>query len=285
MNHKQTQLEAGLYLVATPIGNARDITLRALDVLASADVIAAEDTRTTRRLMEIHAIPTKGRVFIPYHDHSHAGDRAKLCQAITEGKSVAYASEAGTPMVSDPGFALVRDVVEQSGAVIAIPGASAVLAALCCAGLPSDQFHFYGFLPPKTAARQKALADLSSVGTTTVFYESPKRVRKTLQDMREVFGGERPVVLCREITKKFEETLRGSIDDLLIELNETDPRGECVLLVGAAAEETQDSASIEDALVKAMETHRVKDAANLVAGSFGLPVREVYQMALSIKGK
>lgn len=285
MNHEQTQLKAGLYLVATPIGNARDITLRALDVLASADVIAAEDTRTTRKLMDIHAIPTKDRKFIPYHDHSSPADRARICRAIADGKSVAYASEAGTPMVSDPGFALVRDVVGQGDPVCAIPGASAVLAAMCCAGLPSDQFHFYGFLPTKSAARQKALAEVAAAPGTSVFYESPKRVRKSLQDMRDVLGGARPAVLSREITKKFEETLRGTIDSLIDDLAESDPRGECVILLGAALEEQRPMAEIESALVKAMETNRVKDAANLIAGSFGMPAREVYQMALKLKDR
>lgn len=285
MIYQQVKLEAGLYLVATPIGHARDITLRALDVLASADVIAAEDTRTTRKLMNLHAIPTKGREFIAYHDHSSAADRQRLSTLIAQGKSVAYASEAGTPMVSDPGYALVRDVAEQGGAVTAVPGASALLAALCSAGLPSDQVMFCGFLPPKAVARQKRLAELASVPATLVFYESPKRVRDCLADMDHVLGGSRPAALSRELTKKFEETLRGSLSDLRSKLGNQDPRGECVILVGQAVHQDHDIADIETALLNAMETLRVKDAANMIAGSFGMPTREVYQMALRLKEK
>jgi len=198
-------LESALYFVATPIGAARDITLRGLDILARADVLAAEDTRNTKRLLDIHGVDLGARWIVPYHDHNGAAQRPKLIAALKEGKSVAYMSDAGTPLIADPGFALARDVIAAGLKVRAAPGASALLTALAVAGLPTDRFFFAGFLPPKTGARQKELGLLAPVPGTLVFYESPKRIHGSLTDMVQVLGGDRQAAVCRELTKKFEE--------------------------------------------------------------------------------
>ncbi|MEC9310839.1 MAG: 16S rRNA (cytidine(1402)-2'-O)-methyltransferase, partial [Pseudomonadota bacterium] len=223
MNHQIVKLLPGLHFVATPIGTARDITLRALDVLASADVIAAEDTRSLRKLMEIHGVPLNGRQIIAYHDHSGAGARARLMQAMEAGQSVAYASEAGMPLIADPGDDLSRAAAEAGHKVTVAPGASAALAALTLAGLPTDAFFFAGFLPNASGARRKRLEELRNVPGTLIFYESPKRIAASVADMAAVLG-DRPAALCRELTKKFEEIRRGSLSDLSAGLEET-PEG------------------------------------------------------------
>jgi len=283
MNYINTDLEAGLYLVATPIGAARDITLRALDVLASADIIAAEDTRTARKLMKIHNIETKDRKFIAYHDHSRDGASAGLIKLIKAGRSVAYISEAGTPLVADPGYVLAREAGFQGLKVLAVPGASAVLSALMIAGLPTDRFLFVGFLPATKQARRTALAALASVQATLVFYESPKRVNQTLTDMCDVLGGSRAAAVCRELTKKFEEVRRGTLVSLAAGLAKETLRGEVVLVVDRAKVAAHSESEVEEALEKAMESLRIKDAATLVAGALSLPRREVYQTALAMK--
>ncbi len=283
MNVRKEPLSAGLYLVSTPIGTARDITLRALDVLASADVLAAEDTRTARKLLDIHGVALSRRPLVAYHDHSAAKVRSRLVDEIAAGRSVAYVSEAGTPLIADPGYALARDVREAGFAVTAVPGASAVLAALAVGGLPTDKFFFAGFLPAASAARTAELARLARIPGTLVFYEAPQRVRETLSDMCEVLGREREGVVCRELTKRFEETVSGTLSDLADRFAEAPPRGEVVVLVGEATEAPAGEKDIEAALRQAMETMRVKDAAAVVAGSLGLPKREVYQAALRLR--
>lgn len=277
-------LPAGLYLVATPIGNARDITLRALDILASAEVIAAEDTRTARKLMEIHGIKPGNRPLIAYHDHSGANGRAGILKLIAAGKSVAYVSEAGTPLVSDPGYALAREVSAAGFLLTAAPGASAVLAALSLSGLPSDRFLFAGFAPSQRGARHRWLQELAGVPATLVIYESPKRVRDLLADMVNTLGAERRAALCRELTKKFEEVLRGTLDELAQAVSERELKGEIVVLVergeDSVAEETMDQA-----LRHAMQAMSLKDAAAAVAEAYGLPRRKVYQAALEMEKK
>ena len=207
-------LEAGLYFLATPIGAARDITLRALDILGAADVIAAEDTRTLRHLMEIHGVALGHRPLIAYHDHNGEVARPKLLRALAEGKSVAYASEAGTPLVADPGYQLGRAAIAAGHPVFAAPGPSAVLAALTVSGLPSDRFLFAGFPPNTASARRKWLREVAQVPATLIFYESPKRVSEMLADCVTEFGEERLAVVCRELTKRFEEVRRGPLRDL-----------------------------------------------------------------------
>lgn len=283
MIFQKVKLEPGLYVVATPIGNARDITLRALDILASADVIAAEDTRSARRLMEIHGIPLAGRKLIAYHDHSSQPERQKILDFLEAGEAVALASEAGTPMVSDPGYALVNLAREAGAMVTAAPGASAALSALCVAGLPSDSFYFAGFLPPKTAARRTAMAELADYQATLIFYESPKRIESFLTDLAHTLGCERKTVICRELTKKFEEVISGTAAQLREQVSGVGLRGECVVLVAREEGARASNDDIEVALMQAMKTMRIKDAATLVAGSFGLPRRDVYQIALGLK--
>jgi 16S rRNA (cytidine1402-2'-O)-methyltransferase len=283
MNSPQERLSAGLYLVATPIGAARDITLRALDVLAGADVIAAEDTRTARKLMDIHAIQLGGRRLVAFHDHSDRATAARLVEEVKHGRSVAYVSEAGTPLVSDPGYELVREAIAQSVQVVAVPGASAVLAGLAVAGLPTDRFMFAGFLPAQAAARATAIAGLRGVDATLVIYESPRRLGATLADLAQGLGGARPAVMARELTKRFEEVVRGSLDELAARYAQDEVKGEVVLMVGRAGAEETDAGTVRAALAEAMKTMRVKDAATAVAGATGLPRREVYQIALGLE--
>lgn len=283
VNHNLMKLEPGLYLVATPLGSARDITLRALDILASADVLAAEDTRTARKLLDIHGVPLAGRRIIAYHDHSHAKDRQKLLYHIAEGRSVAYVSEAGTPLIADPGYQLVADARSDGLSVWSAPGPAACVAALTVAGLPTDQFHFAGFLAPQKVARQKQLAELMALRVTVVLYESPKRLTALLSDIETTGGPARPVAVCRELTKKFEDVQSGPVERLRAFYAETPARGEIVVLIGAGEEAKVDKDDLEAALVHAMLSLRVKDAADAVAGAYGLPRRDIYQLALKLQ--
>lgn len=273
-------LSAGLHLVATPIGAARDITLRALDILASADVLAAEDTRTLRHLMEIHGIPVGDRPLVPCHDHNEKEATPRILRAIADGKSVAYASEAGTPLVSDPGFQLARAAIAEGLPVLAAPGPSAVLCALAVAGLPSDRFLFAGFPPSAQTARRTFISELKDVPATLIFYESPKRINQMLEDLSQILGEERYAAVCRELTKRFEEVTRGTLGELRDQFADRDVKGEIVVLVDRAGEQAADAQTVEAALDRALQTMRVKDAAAMVAEAFGLPKRDVYQLAL-----
>ncbi|EEW26872.1 16S rRNA (cytidine(1402)-2'-O)-methyltransferase [Rhodobacter ferrooxidans] len=279
---QQRPLAAGLYFVSTPIGAARDITLRALDILGAADVLAAEDTRTLRHLMEIHGVALGGRQVLAYHDHNGEAVRPKLLRALEEGKSVAYASEAGTPLVADPGFQLGRAAIAAGFAVLAAPGPSAVLAALTVSGLPSDRFLFAGFPPPTAGARLKFLQELGQVQATLIFYESPKRVGKILGEMVRCFGEERQAAVCRELTKRFEEVSRGTLGELAHSFADRAVKGEIVVLVDRAQGAKADAETLEAALVQALQGQSVKDAAAAVAVALGLPRREVYQVALKL---
>jgi 16S rRNA (cytidine1402-2'-O)-methyltransferase len=281
MNDARTPLSAGLYLAATPIGAARDITLRTLDLLRDADIIAAEDTRTARKLMDIHGVPLNGRRLVACHDHSGEGVMAGLAEAIAKGSSVVYVSEAGTPLVSDPGFTLARAAIARGLPVTAAPGASAVLAALAVAGLPADRFLFAGFLPTTEAARRTAIAELAPVPATLVLYESPKRLNALLTDLVAVLG-EREAAICRELTKRFEEVRRGTLGALLAGL-EGEVRGEVVVVIGRGTAREATEEDIRARLAEAMATMRLKDAATAVAGALGLPRQKVYQLALGLK--
>ena len=273
---------AGLHLIATPIGAARDITLRALDILAGADVLAAEDTRTLRHLMEIHGIPLQGRPLLAYHDHNGEAARPRLLAELRAGKSVAYASEAGTPLIADPGFQLARAAIAEALPVLAAPGASAVLCALTVSGLPSDRFLFAGFLPNRSAARQRDLDLLKTTQATLIFYESPKRLAACLRDMVTVLGADRHTAVCRELTKKFEEVTRGPLGDLADLYAHRAVKGEIVVLVDRAPAENVGEDQIMAALVQALETLSVKDAVAEVAERLGLARRDVYQRALKL---
>lgn len=277
-------LAPGLYLVATPIGAARDITLRALDILATADVLAAEDTRTLRHLMEIHGIPLGDRPLVAVHDHNEAAASPRLVRAMSEGKSVAYASEAGTPMVSDPGFPLARACIAAGVPVIAAPGPSAALCALTVSGLPSDRFLFAGFAPAAAGARRTFLDGLRDVGATLILYESPKRINQLLKDLSQSFGEMREAAICRELTKRFEEITRGTLAEVSASYAGRDVKGEIVVLVDRAADRQAEQGDWEAALDRALEQMSVKDAAAMVAEAFSLPRRDVYQVALK-RGK
>jgi 16S rRNA (cytidine1402-2'-O)-methyltransferase len=285
MNHRTIPLTAGLYLCAVPIGNARDVTLRTLDILASADVIAAEDTRSTRKLMEIHGISIGNRPMVAYHDHSTATVRDRLLAAVKEGKSLAYVSEAGTPLVADPGYKLGVDMRAAGLPLTAAPGASAVLAALTVSGLPTDAFHFAGFLANSTTARRSGLEGLKDLQATVVLYESPKRIHAMLSDLSDVLGEGRNVVVCRELTKKFEEVLTGTVADVLDQIDGRTLKGEIVVLIDRGDVAVMNEDDVREALMSAMQTMRVKDAATAVAGATGMARRDVYQLALSLKAE
>lgn len=279
-------LAPGLYLVATPIGTARDITLRALDILRAADVLAAEDTRQARKLMDIHGVPVAGRPLIPYHDHNGAQQRPRLLAALGEGKSVVYVSDAGTPLVADPGYQLAQAAIAGDHPVFAAPGASAVLAALSVAGLPTDRFLFAGFLPPKSTARLAALGEFAAVPATLVFYESPRRLAAALADMAKVLGAGRSAAVCRELTKRFEEVQRGSLAELAAQYAGAEtPKGEVVVVIGPPKAQAVDAETLDMALALALEGNSLKDAAQIVATATGLPRKQVYARALELSAK
>lgn len=275
-------LAPGLYFVATPIGAARDITLRALDILAAADVLAAEDTRTLRHLMEIHGIAIGDRPLLAYHDHNGERMRPRLLAALAEGRSVAYASEAGTPLVADPGYQLARAAIAAGAAVIAAPGPSAVLAALTVSGLPSDRFLFAGFPPAAAGPRRHWLAELAAVPATLILYESPKRIQALLTELVDTLGGERQAAVCRELTKRFEEATRGTLAELAAAFAGRTVKGEIVVVVDRAAAAAVAPAEVEARLREALECHSIRDAAAEVSQALGLPRRQVYQMALRL---
>lgn len=270
----------GLHFVSTPIGTARDITLRALDVLAGADVLVAEDTRTLRHLMEIHGIPLAGRQVIAYHDHSGEGALQRLIGLIAEGRSLAYASEAGTPLISDPGFELARAVANAGLPMTAAPGPCAAICALTLSGLPSDRFFFAGFPPATKSARAEMISGLAGVQATLIFYESPKRLAAFLADLARILGPDRAAVVCRELTKRFEEILRGPLGNLAETFVAREVKGEIVVLVDRAAEDAVSEEKVEAALAAALRTMSVKDAASFVSQTLGVPRKIAYRIAL-----
>jgi 16S rRNA (cytidine1402-2'-O)-methyltransferase len=274
----------GLTLAATPIGAARDVTLRTLDLLAAADTIAAEDTRTARHLMDIHGIPLAGRRLVACHDHSGEGVVARLVDEMAEGRSVLYVSEAGTPLISDPGFALARAAIARNLPVTAAPGPSALLAALAVAGLPADRVLFAGFLPAAEAARRTEIAELAPIPATLVLFESPKRLPALLAALAETLG-DRDAAVCRELTKRFEEVRRGRLPDLAAAYAGEEVRGEVVVVVGRGTAEAAGEDEVRERLREALATMRLKDAATAVAGALGLPRQQVYRLALGMKGE
>lgn len=274
-----------MYFVATPIGSARDITLRALDVLASADVIASEDTRNTRKLMDIHGIPLGDRPLIAYHDHNGDRVRPRLLGFMNAGKSVAYASDAGTPLVADPGYGLMQGAIEGGFLVTSAPGPSAALAALTVAGLPNDRFTFAGFAPQAKGARRSFVAGLKDYHSTVILFESPKRIKALLADIALTFGEDRRVAVCRELTKKFEEVLRGTVGEVQEQIADRTLKGEIVVLIDRAPKDVATQDDIEEALREELLRSSVKDAAAAVAVKFERPKREVYQLALGLAKK
>ena len=271
---------AGLHLVATPIGNLGDITLRALETLAGVDVIACEDTRITRRLTERYGITAE---LTPYHEHNAATVRPKILRRLAVGGSVALVSDAGTPLVSDPGFKLVREACATGYPVVALPGPSSVLAALSVAALPTDRFFFEGFLSAKSAARRARLAELARIDATLVVFESGNRVQETLADMAAIVGA-REAAICRELTKLHEEVRRAKISELAQAADELETRGEFVLVIGPppANAQTLTAEALDELLREALRTLSVKDAVAHAVELSGRPRREVYARALEI---
>ncbi len=269
----------GLYIVATPIGNIRDITLRALDVLAGADVLACEDTRVTQKLLRTYDI-TAAKIF-PYHEHNAETVRPKLMARLRAGERIALISDAGTPLVSDPGYKLVREAVEENIAVFAVPGASASLAALVSAGLPTDRFLFAGFLAPRRAARRQSLQEVADVPASLVFFESARRLAESLVDMTEIFGP-RPAAIARELTKLHEEIRRGPLDELAAHYAVAGaPKGEVVVVVGAPGKEAP-TVDVDGLLLDALREMSLRDAAAAVSEASGQPRRKVYARALEL---
>ncbi|CAH1661797.1 MAG: 16S rRNA (cytidine(1402)-2'-O)-methyltransferase [Chelatococcus sp.] len=275
------KLNPGLHLVATPIGNLKDISFRALATLAAANAILAEDTRVTKTLLAHYGISTP---LVPYHEHNAAQMRPQILARLKAGEALALVSDAGTPLVSDPGFKLVASVLEEGIAVTSVPGASAVLTALVVSGLPSDRFFFEGFLPQKSAGRRSRFAALAAVPGSLVFFESPRRLAAMLTDAAHVLG-DRPAAVARELTKLFETVRRGTLTSLAREYEaEGPPKGEIVVIIGPPdADGEKGAAGDLDARIEAaLKIHSLKDAAAVVAADTGLPKREVYARALTL---
>jgi 16S rRNA (cytidine1402-2'-O)-methyltransferase len=276
-------LDHGLYVVATPIGNLGDVTIRALATLAAADLIACEDTRVTRILTSRYAIATP---LLAYHEHNAAEQRPRLLAALSEGKTVALVSDAGTPLVSDPGYRLVNEALAAGHKVFPVPGASAVLATLVASGLPSDAFMFAGFLPPKETARRKRLAELAAVPATLIFFESPQRLAASLADMAAMLGPDRRAAVARELTKAFETVRRDTLAGLAEGYaGEAPPKGEVVVAVGPPIARLPAAEDVEALLASLLDEHGVRGAADEAVALTGLPRRDLYQRALKLKGR
>lgn len=276
------QLATGLYIVATPIGHLADLTIRAIATLGRADVIYAEDTRHSRTLTQHYGITTQLKA---YHEHNGEAVRPEILARLSQGEAVALISDAGTPLISDPGFKLVRDCAAAGFDCVALPGPSAVMAALSAAGLPTDTFVFAGFLPPKDGQRRTRLAELMSVSATLVFFEAPTRIADTLATLAQIMPT-RPVVVARELTKLHETLHRGLAADLAVHFEAEPARGEIVLLIGPPdAAASTDPAEIDARLSRALETLSIRDAAAMVAEAMGLPRKQIYQRALDMAGR
>lgn len=278
-------LSPGLYVVATPIGNLKDISLRGLNVLAAADAVLAEDTRVTKTLLAHYGITTP---LLAYHEHSSEAVRERMVQRIREGQALALVSDAGTPLVSDPGYKLVQAAIEEGLPVTPIPGPSAILTALVVSGLPTDRFYFEGFLPAKSAARRTRLAEIGSIPGTLMLFEGPHRLPEMLADAAEVLG-ERQAVVARELTKMFETIRRGTLPELARQFaEEGPPKGEIVVLIGEASKEmhaAEADAALDGKLEAALKHHSIKDAAALVAAELDIPKRDAYARALALAKK
>lgn len=275
------RIEPGLHLVATPIGNLKDISFRALSTLAAADAVVAEDTRVTKTLLAHYGISTP---LVAYHEHNAQVIRPHLVARLEAGATLALVSDAGTPLVSDPGFKLVQEALEKGVHVTSVPGPSAVLAALVVAGLPTDRFFFEGFLPHKSGPRRARLAELRDIPGTLVFFESPRRLAETLVDCAAALGP-RNAAVARELTKIYESVRRGALDELAQALaSEEPPKGEIVLLVAPPQEGSAQvaAAELDSRIEEALTAHSVKDAASVVSAATGQPRRQVYARALEL---
>lgn len=275
------KVKPGLYLVATPIGNLGDITLRALDTLRSVDAIACEDTRVSGVLLKAHEIK---KPLLSIHDHNELQDSGKIIEKIQSGQAIALISDAGMPMVSDPGYKLVQECLKHNIYVSSLPGANAPLMALQLSGLPSDRFSFLGFLPNKTTARKEVLSKVKTIPITVLFFESPNRIEESLEDILTVFG-DRQMALARELTKMFEDVWRGKVSELLERVKrDGQPKGEIVLVIDGMKEDDE-KIDIEALLKEALENNSMKDAVVLVTGRTGMPKKEIYNLALELQKK
>jgi len=274
------RLDCALYVVATPIGHLADVTLRALETLSGAAMIACEDTRVTRVLLDRYQIRTP---LMAYHDHNADAVRPKILAALADGKPVALVSDAGTPLVSDPGFKLVQAAVDAGHRVIPIPGASALLAALVGAGLPTDAFLFAGFLSSRQEARRQRIEALAPLAATTIFYESPHRIGETLADLAAIMGADRPAVVARELTKTFEEIVRGPLHVLAERYATAKPKGEIVIVVGPAPAQATSDADVDRLLAAALARSAPGKAAAEVARLTGRDRKELYERVLAMK--
>jgi 16S rRNA (cytidine1402-2'-O)-methyltransferase len=273
------KLPPGLYIVATPIGNLGDITLRALATLAQADAIACEDTRNSGILLKAFGV---AKPVFSYHDHNEDARRPEILHRIAKGEAIALISDAGMPLIADPGFKLVRDCREAGLDVFVIPGANAAITALAGCGLPSDRFLFAGFLPPKSAARKKEIVALKSVAATLVFYEAPQRLAASLADLAEMLGAERPAAVARELTKFYEETRRGTLGELAAHYEKNEARGEIVILVGAGDGDAAEKIDIDALLAQRLKQLSVRDAVAEIATITGAKKNEIYARALAL---
>lgn len=276
-------MQNGLYIVATPIGNLGDISARALDVLANADIIACEDTRVTKKLFTLLNLGTSGKKFITYQDHNEENEAQNILDLITsEGKSVALVSDAGSPMISDPGYKLVHKAREQKIRVTTLPGCCAVISALQLSGMPTNRFMFSGFIPNKEKARLDTFREVKDLKATIVFYESAQRIIKSLIAAAEVFG-ERELSVAREITKMYEECVNGSAAELIEYFTRKEPKGEMVLMISPAGEKDNSDLDIEGLLRAKLADMPLKSAVKEMVAEYGLNKNEVYVLALKIK--
>ena len=277
------RLPPALYVVATPIGNLRDITIRALETLAAVDVIACEDTRVSRKLLTHFGIRTR---LVTYHEHNADKQRPYLLRLLSEGRAVALISDAGTPLLSDPGYKLVEDMLAEGHDIVPIPGASAMLSALVGSGLPTDQIHFAGFLPQKAGARDRKLADLVDIPGTLVFYESPRRLKDVLPAMASILGGDRSAVMARELTKKFESFHRGTLADLATHYQDAEaPKGEAVILLGPTEKKQAEAEDVEAMILAGLQDGKhIKQLSAEIAERIGAKKNDIYKLAPTTQG-
>jgi len=280
---KQASLAGQMMLIATPIGNLGDITLRALWALSQADAILCEDTRVTGGMLHHYGIK---KPLISCHDHNEESRIQDVLVRLAQGQTLAFVSDAGTPLISDPGFRLARACRQAGFTVTALPGASAVLTALACAGLATDRFMFVGFLPAKKTARCKALEELAALQATLVFYESPQRIADSLADMAQMLSGDREVVVARELTKLYEEVQTGTLSEVAAHFQQAEtPKGEIVVLVSGAGDQVENSVDVAAALREALQTMSLRDAVEAVSIATGQKRKEIYQQALTLSKK
>lgn len=273
-------LNRGLYIVATPIGNLRDITIRALQTLAAADLVLCEDTRQSARLLDHYGIKTHRMAL---HEHNERERIGNIIERLGQGQVIALISDAGTPLLSDPGFPLVRAVGEAKIDIFAVPGASALLSALTVAGLPTDRFAFIGFLPTKTGARATILDGYADQTQTLIFYEAPRRLKSAIAAMKNSFGPDREAAIALELTKKFERIMRGTLSELEDALDDATLKGEAVILVSGAAAKIVDENQWQEALAAALETRPLRTAVDEITTTFTLKRKQVYDAALALK--